>query len=955
MRRESLLLSSAIVLVLSPSCFKAFDDEAASDFPVGLSAMVRLVDVEPGAECAEGGVRVESGVDRDQDGVLEDDEVSGTKSLVCDPADGAGAPALLARVSEEPAGALCAEGGVRVESGVDTDGDGALDVDEVEHVEVLCSGAAGSDAGDGLVSLDDEPPGAACPDGGVRIDLGLDADGDGTLDPEEIAATEYACDGTPGAGGAPGEDGLDALVQLDDVAPGAACLGGGKRVEVGLDQDRDGQLDPEEVTRSSVVCHGADGGAGPGGAPPEGVSEGSAASPVVLDVGSRAGPPAHAGTVSAHGTSFYAFTTLADPLAPGTGDAPYTVSLTDFRSDVSVEVFSSADFASAPVDVSCRFLDVRTKLCSTATLTEGTPYYLAVTERDNLPGAYTLTVSFSADRGSGAAPISLVDEGTPAGGGFTLPGSVSGGGASEYTFTPPADGLFTVRVDGVRGAPGGAAPELSWEIYEGAPSSSPRLFACATSTPGPVACPTPYLRGGIEHRIRVVEAAGQGALYTLELLPDDVLTPRVGLAEVADLSATAAPGSLALFVPSTSGPHTVTVDSSPAGFSLFADVGAAQRGEPSAACPFKGCAAALEAARPVYLALRGSGAVSAYIDEGGGTEGALDAPLPVALDVTHRGSIGEGSDFSFYAFTTSNQPGPYSIELSNPPIGVTTVTCQVSADLERTVTVAGSVGVTAAGPERCVTDPLEANTSYYLRLDTDTSASRVDFTVRPGDTLTPTLSAGPPFVQDLTTDVIYRIVGAPGPYEFRLTGAAGPMVRRLYPGYPFNAQTGTYLFRCEINDRTSGANNNDCTKTALLVPGQEHYLRLDNRVAGANSLTVEVVARPPLDVTFGATIAAQSLPPLGELWYRVVLPADSQLSARLDFTASGDYRIKLYDESFALFQDTYLNWSATAGGTRTHTFIDGATPVPAGTWYLLVREGVIASETLTFDLTVTIP
>src|SRR5690606_37626816 len=101
-----------------------------------------------------------------------------------------------------------------------------------------------------LLDIQEEPAGDACPYGGHVVRRGLDADRDGILDPEEVVATEYICAPPPG---------LDALIAIDVEAPGVNCPAGGYRVRSGQDADADGALDPGEVTATAYVCHGDDG------------------------------------------------------------------------------------------------------------------------------------------------------------------------------------------------------------------------------------------------------------------------------------------------------------------------------------------------------------------------------------------------------------------------------------------------------------------------------------------------------------------------------------------------------------------------------------------------------------------------------------------------------------------------------------------------------------------------
>ncbi len=105
-----------------------------------------------------------------------------------------GANALTA-TSPEPAGSHCPAGGTKIEWGLDSNGNGLLDADEVTGSSYVCNGT-GKNA---LVKTSAEAAGANCPFGGTRIDSGLDADNDGVLDDSEIdaGATTYVCNFGP--------------------------------------------------------------------------------------------------------------------------------------------------------------------------------------------------------------------------------------------------------------------------------------------------------------------------------------------------------------------------------------------------------------------------------------------------------------------------------------------------------------------------------------------------------------------------------------------------------------------------------------------------------------------------------------------------------------------------------------------------------------------------------------
>jgi alpha-tubulin suppressor-like RCC1 family protein len=221
----------------------------------GLTSLVRLADEPPGRNCEHGGQAVMTGLDDDGDGTLDADEVTST-SYVCDGAAGetgeTGHSGVF-DVDEIDPGAVCAEGGFTISTGIDLDDDGALDADEVRASETICHGEDGATGGDGtsaLVAVAVEPAGARCARGGQRIDVGLDDNANGTLDAGEVDSTSYVCNGSAG---------LNSLVEVTDEPAGAACPAGGLRVDSGLDDDGDGDLEATEIDSTEYICNGAGG------------------------------------------------------------------------------------------------------------------------------------------------------------------------------------------------------------------------------------------------------------------------------------------------------------------------------------------------------------------------------------------------------------------------------------------------------------------------------------------------------------------------------------------------------------------------------------------------------------------------------------------------------------------------------------------------------------------------
>ncbi len=157
-------------------------------------------------------------------------------------------------------------------AGMDTDGDGKLDEGEIEEEAVVCNGADGADGmdgdegpagtpgaggprgADGLRSLLEVADATGCGvEGGVLVRAGLDANGDGVLQPAEVSEEREICNGTSGR---PGE----ILLLEQQLLVGSVCPEGGKVLHVGRDTDGSGVLEVDEIESSLTHCNGC----GPG-------------------------------------------------------------------------------------------------------------------------------------------------------------------------------------------------------------------------------------------------------------------------------------------------------------------------------------------------------------------------------------------------------------------------------------------------------------------------------------------------------------------------------------------------------------------------------------------------------------------------------------------------------------------------------------------------------------------
>ena len=103
-----------------------------------------------------------------------------------------------------------------------------------------------------MVTSTSEPAGNNCANGGTRIDVGVDDNADGVLDTTEIDQTQYVCNG--------GSSNNTMLTSVTSVASNLNCDAGGRVVSYGLDNgdgggtSANGVLEPGEIDASTTFC-----------------------------------------------------------------------------------------------------------------------------------------------------------------------------------------------------------------------------------------------------------------------------------------------------------------------------------------------------------------------------------------------------------------------------------------------------------------------------------------------------------------------------------------------------------------------------------------------------------------------------------------------------------------------------------------------------------------------------
>lgn len=246
MKKFNIVLTGILLSVAISAC----GEDKAGVGDAGYNSLVKMTQVdEQVSECEHGGIRIDTGLDLNRNGALEEWEIQWTEVLCAanpsgDPGqDGQdGAPTLFSSAPEAP-GDNCPHGGIALHWGVDLNRDGDLTVQEVTDTDYLCNGEPGKTS---LVEVHQEDAGINCVDGGLRILSGVDQDGNGALDPAEIVCCSYLCNAKAGD---------TSLVRLDEEPAGTNCARGGVRVQSGVDTDGSGALEDPEVRYTQYVCN----------------------------------------------------------------------------------------------------------------------------------------------------------------------------------------------------------------------------------------------------------------------------------------------------------------------------------------------------------------------------------------------------------------------------------------------------------------------------------------------------------------------------------------------------------------------------------------------------------------------------------------------------------------------------------------------------------------------------
>ena len=187
--KSSILIPVAIFICLLPSC-----DENSPEPNEGKRSLIKMSKEPLGDNCNNGGVILYTGLDQNANGILEEKEIENTE-YICNGIDGLSADNILIETSGDEAGDHCANGGLKVSMGVDLNNNQKIDDDEQQSETYICNGEDAKSAEKVLVLTSNESPGSNCTSGGLKLIIGYDANQDLALEGDEIVSIDYICNG----------------------------------------------------------------------------------------------------------------------------------------------------------------------------------------------------------------------------------------------------------------------------------------------------------------------------------------------------------------------------------------------------------------------------------------------------------------------------------------------------------------------------------------------------------------------------------------------------------------------------------------------------------------------------------------------------------------------------------------------------------------------------------------
>lgn len=267
-----MLIGSFLTLILV-ACSGGAQDTTTLSPPPGNDVAIGVLNFAPLSNCPNGGVTIESGVDSNQDHVIQTSELTSTQ-FVCNGlngndgtnglngSDGISNFKALLLISHELPGINCATGGSVVNVGLDLNQDNILGRNEITSFNYICNGANGASGASGNTGATGAT-GLGGPTGanGATGAAGSNGSNGSAGATGSNGATGAA--GSNGTNGTNGTNGFNSLVSITAESVGSVhCVYGGAKTSSGLDLNANNTLDPSEITSTTYICTGATGSQG---------------------------------------------------------------------------------------------------------------------------------------------------------------------------------------------------------------------------------------------------------------------------------------------------------------------------------------------------------------------------------------------------------------------------------------------------------------------------------------------------------------------------------------------------------------------------------------------------------------------------------------------------------------------------------------------------------------------
>lgn len=136
MKNSKLLIIVLATAIAILSCKKESDN--------GKNSLTNLVMEPSGENCVSGGFKITVGIDQNNNAILDENEIQG-EEYICNGTNGNNS---LINVTSEQPGTYCSYGGIKIESGLDANSDGLLEEIEIQSINFICNGENGESSGE---------------------------------------------------------------------------------------------------------------------------------------------------------------------------------------------------------------------------------------------------------------------------------------------------------------------------------------------------------------------------------------------------------------------------------------------------------------------------------------------------------------------------------------------------------------------------------------------------------------------------------------------------------------------------------------------------------------------------------------------------------------------------------------------------------------------------------------